>query len=61
MGLYMSKMIVEKEMGGSCGGKYAAGGARFMITLKKWTAEKKHDYLGNEKCHILLVDAAVGT
>ncbi|MFH0783997.1 MAG: cache domain-containing protein [Pseudomonadota bacterium] len=35
MGLYMSKMIVEKEMGGELRAENTVGGARFMITLKK--------------------------
>ena len=35
MGLYMSKMIVEKEMEGQLRAGNTAGGARFMITLKK--------------------------
>lgn len=35
MGLYMSKMIVEKEMGGQLRAENTANGARFMITLKK--------------------------
>ena len=35
MGLYMSKMIVEKEMGGELRAENTANGARFTITLKK--------------------------
>jgi PAS domain S-box-containing protein len=35
MGLYMSKMIVEKEMEGELRAENTADGARFMITLKK--------------------------
>ena len=35
MGLYMSKMIVEKEMEGELRAENTAVGARFMITLKK--------------------------
>ncbi len=35
MGLYMSKMIVEKEMEGQLRAENTAVGARFMITLKK--------------------------
>ncbi len=35
MGLYMSKMIVEKEMNGQLLAENTAGGARFKITLQK--------------------------
>jgi len=35
MGLYMSKMILEKEMEGELRAENTADGARFMITLKK--------------------------
>jgi PAS domain S-box-containing protein len=35
MGLYMSKMIVEKEMGGAIRAENTEGGARFTITLRK--------------------------
>ncbi|MDK9706735.1 MAG: cache domain-containing protein [Desulforhopalus sp.] len=35
MGLYMSKMIVEKEMRGELRAENTKGGARFMITLKR--------------------------
>lgn len=35
MGLYMSKMIVEKEMAGELRAENTMGGAKFMITLKR--------------------------
>jgi C4-dicarboxylate-specific signal transduction histidine kinase len=35
MGLYMSKMIVEKEMDGELRAENTENGARFTITLKK--------------------------
>lgn len=39
MGLYMSKMIVEKEMAGELRAENTATGARFTITLKKLIAD----------------------
>ncbi len=39
MGLYMSKMIVEKEMNGELLAENTGSGARFTIKLKKMTAE----------------------
>ncbi len=39
MGLYMSKMIVEKEMNGELHAENTATGARFTIKLKKMTLE----------------------
>jgi len=39
MGLYMSKMIVEKEMNGELLAENTATGARFTIKLKKMTTE----------------------
>lgn len=38
MGLYMSKMIVEKEMDGEVKAENTRNGAKFTITLAKWGA-----------------------
>lgn len=38
LGLYMSKMIVEKEMGGEIKAENTINGAKFTITLAKWGA-----------------------
>ena len=40
MGLYMSKMIVEKEMDGDIRAENTGNGARFTITLKKMVQSK---------------------
>jgi signal transduction histidine kinase len=41
MGLYMSKMIVEKEMNGELLAENTESGARFTIKLKKMITENK--------------------
>jgi signal transduction histidine kinase len=41
MGLYMSKMIVEKEMNGELVAENTECGARFTIKLKKMITERK--------------------
>ncbi len=41
MGLYMSKMIVEKEMNGELLAENTESGARFTIKLKKMITEGK--------------------
>ncbi len=49
MGLYMSKMIVEKEMNGELYAENTDIGARFTIKLKKMIAEKLDDNLKDEE------------